>query len=274
LELKQYSNQYNQKKGKLPMDEMSPNEINTAELNSDNIADTTSVPPANFVAEAAMPTDDISASEQTNIEATEIIPQISYSKPKSNTDITDEDFKWYCVRTYTSYEEKVKKILDAEVKRLGLGYCVKEVVVPVETVFEVRNGKKKTKLRNFLPGYVLVNAVISESKKTKKKLIDVVTDISGVVSFVGRRNDPTALQQYEVERIFSRINERAEVATMDTIYRQGDPIIVIAGPFEGFKGTVFEVINEKQKIKVEITILGRKTPVELGIDQVQFDKPE
>jgi len=101
-----------------------------------------------------------------------------------------------------------------------------------------------------------------------------VTDITGAVSFVGRKNDPAALQKSEIDRIFSRISERAEVATIDTTYSKGDPVEVIMGPFTGFKGTVFEVMNEKRKIKVEIIILGRKTPVELDFEQIQFEKPE
>lgn len=248
------------------MDEMILDEINNVEHNSDAMS---------VLSYIEMEDNSIPVSENEIQKKVEEIPQISvYSKSKVDMNITDEDFRWYCLRTYTSFEEKVKKTMDVEIKRLGLGYCVREVVIPMETVFEVRKGKKKTKLRNFLPGYVLVNAAISEPKKTKKKIIDVVTDISGVVAFVGRKNDPAALQPAEVERIFSRINERAEVATMDTTYRKGDPVSVIVGPFAGFKGTVLEVVNEKHKMKVEITILGRKTSVELGLEQIQFDKPE
>jgi transcriptional antiterminator NusG len=193
---------------------------------------------------------------------------------KDESQITDEDFRWYCIRTFTGYEEKVLKTAQAEVKRLNLEYCVKDIMIPLETVFEVRNGKKKTKIRNFLPGYIMLNAVISDQKRTKNKILDGIGMITGVVAFVGRKNDPAPLQPWEVDKIFARINERKDIATIDTTYRSGDPIKVIIGPFTGFSGTIMEVSNEMRKMKVEIVILGRKTPVELDYDQVQFDKPE
>ena len=248
------------------MNEMITNEVsNTAEGLNNNVSDVE----VNSIDEPIVSIDTEVSANTANLSRVE-----QNSKSKSNMEITEDDFRWYCVKTNNSFEARVKKAIDAEVKRLSLGYCIREVVIPMETVFETRSGKKKTKLRNFLAGYVLVNAAISEQKKTKKKIIDVVTEISGVVSFVGRRNEPAALQPAEVERIFNRINERTEVATIDTTYRKGDPVGVLVGPFAGFKGTVLEVFNDKQKIKVEITILGRKTPIELSLEQIQFDKPE
>lgn len=265
------------------MNEMIINEVNNPEISNNSEVNTENVEDATYtetidVSDQSTSTETIAKSDasvdiETSNEDASLQTTINRN-PKSDTEITEEDFRWYCVKTYNSYEERVKKTIEAEIKRLGLSYCVREVVVPVETVFEVRNGKKKTKLRNFLAGYVLVNAAISEQKKTKKKIIDVVTEISGVVAFVGRRNDPAALQPAEVERIFNRIQERSEVTTIETTYRKGDPVGVLVGPFAGFKGSIVEVVNEKQKVKVEITILGRKTPIELNMDQVQFDKPE
>ena len=260
-----------------PMDEQNAEEpIIDEQNNADEvgIADLENTSDANINDAGDAPY--ISITEEPNMEATTMEPPSeapAFYNPNTDMSIVEDDFKWYCLKTYNSYEERVKKTLESEAKRLGLGYCIREVVVPLETVFEVRKGKKKTKLRNFLAGYVLVNAAISEQKKTKKKIIDLVTDMTGVVSFVGRRNDPAALQPIEVERIFSRINERAEVATIDALFRKGDPVAVLQGPFSGFKGTVIDVANEKQKVKVEITILGRKTPIELSFEQVQFDKP-
>jgi transcriptional antiterminator NusG len=260
---------------------------NTDNINSENNVSEINDSTDNAVAETSIEMPDIpdsasefniteiNSSDSTDIEiAAEPISPIVVPAVPNTKGILESDFKWYCIKTYTSHEEKVKKAMEAEVKRLGLEYCIKEVVIPMETVFEVRNGKKKTKTRNFLPGYVLISAAISEQKKTKKKIIDLVTEMTGAVSFVGRKNDPAALHKSEVDRIFGRITERADVATIDTTFSKGDPIIVIMGPFTGFKGTVFEVFNEKRKIKVEIVILGRKTPVELDFDQIQFDKPE
>jgi transcriptional antiterminator NusG len=224
-------------------------------------------------AEELIQNDDLLTETQHIVVPADVDTYISKAKSKDDIAITDADFKWYCIRTFTSQEEHLKIAIESEIKRLGLDAYVKEVVVPLETVFEVRNGKKRTKLRNFLPGYLMINAVISDAKKTKNKVLDAIVNITGVVAFVGRKNDPTALQQTEVDKIFSRMEQRADVATIDTTYSIGDPVKVIVGPFAGFSGTISEISMEKRKLKVDIVILGRNTPVELDFEQVQFDKP-
>ncbi len=181
------------------------------------------------------------------------------------TGYLSDEHKWYAIRTFTGHEAKVKQAIESEVKRLSLEDRVKEVVIPQETVFEIRNGKRRTKVKNFLPGYILVHTIMD------KKVKDVIQNLHGVVSFVGRRNDATPLQQSEVDRIIGRVEERKDVATIDTAFTVGDPIKVIDGPFSTFSGTVKEVNEEKQKLKVEVGILGRKTPVELDFSQVELE---
>ncbi len=173
--------------------------------------------------------------------------------------------KWYVIRTFTSHEAKVKTTIEMEVKRLGLDDRVVEVIIPQETVFEVRNGKRKTKIKNFLPGYILIHTILD------KKVHDVISNLPSVVSFVGRRNEATPLQQHEVDRIIGRVEERKDIATIETSFEIGDPVKIIDGPFTTFNGTVKEVNNEKQKLKVEVGILGRKTPVELDFSQVELE---
>lgn len=173
--------------------------------------------------------------------------------------------KWFAVRTFTGHESKVKTAIEIEVKRLGLESRVAEVIIPNETVFEVRNGKRRTKVKNFLPGYILIRCVLD------KKVKDVITQIPSIVSFVGRRNEPTPLQPNEIERIIGRVEERKDITTVETTFQIGDPVRVIEGPFNSFNGTVKEVNYEKQKLKVEVGILGRKTPVELDFSQVELE---
>jgi transcriptional antiterminator NusG len=159
----------------------------------------------------------------------------------------------------------VKAQIYAEIKRLGIEHLISEVVVPEETVFEVRGGKRRTKIKNFLPGYIVIKCILT------KKLKDIIVALPSVVSFVGRRNEPTALQQIEVDRILGRVEERKDVSTIETAFQIGDPVRVIDGPFNSFTGTVKEVNMEKQKLKVEVGILGRKTPVELDFTQVEVE---
>jgi transcriptional antiterminator NusG len=134
-------------------------------------------------------------------------------------------------------------------------------------VFEVRGGKRRTKSRNFLPGYIILHAVLD------LKVQDVIQNLPSVVSFVGRRNDATPLRKDEVSRIIGRLEERKDIATIETQFQIGDPVKVIDGPFNTFSGSVIEVNNEKQKLKVEVGILGRKTPVELDFGQVEIENP-
>jgi transcriptional antiterminator NusG len=176
-----------------------------------------------------------------------------------------KEFKWYVVRTFTGHESKVKLSLEAEIKRLNLADKIKDVIIPQETVFEVRNGKRRTRIKNFLPGYMIINAILD------KKTHDIIINLPSVVAFVGTKVEPAPLQQHEIDRILGRVEERKSIETIETSFEIGDPIKVIEGPFTGFSGTVKEVNNEKQKLKVEVGILGRKTPVELDFRQVELE---
>lgn len=191
--------------------------------------------------------------------------QVKKMSEQANIQQRTVELKWYALRTFTGHELKVKQSIEVEVKRLGLADRITEVIIPQETVFEVRGGKRKTRTKNFLPGYILVKTVLD------KKIIDVLSNMPSVVSFVGRKNEPTPLQPQEIERIIGRVEERKNIATIEHAFSIGDPIRVIDGPFTNFNGTVKEINFEKQKLKVEVGILGRKTPVELDFNQVEIE---
>lgn len=174
------------------------------------------------------------------------------------------EHKWYALRTYTGHEQRVKLTLESEIKRLGLQDRITDIIIPQETVFEVRQGKRKTKIKNFLPGYIIVRVSLD------KKLKDYINSLPSVVSFVGTKNTPVPLTETEIQRIIGRVEERKNIETIGTEFQVGDPVKVIDGPFSGFNGTVKEVNYEKQKLKVEVGILGRKTPVELDFRQVEI----
>lgn len=192
-------------------------------------------------------------------------PNIEEQNAESTSQNEEVEFKWYALRTYTGQENKVKMQIFNEAKRYGMENYVKDVLVPEETVFEVRGGKRKTKVKNFLPGYIMVYCRLT------KKLKDIIVSLPSVVAFVGRRNEPTPLQKSEVDRIMGRVEERKDVSTIEHTFQIGDPVRVIDGPFNTFSGTVKEVNYEKQKLKVEVGILGRKTPVELDFTQVELE---
>ena len=172
--------------------------------------------------------------------------------------------KWYALRCFTGHEKKVKAYIEDEMQRRGLADRVLEVVIPVEKVYEVRDGKKKVKEKSFLPGYILLEAAID------KKIVDIILSIPSVVSFVGSSKDrPTALQPDEMRRILGKVEEKKNMESPEVLYKIGQPVKVIDGPFNGFQAQVKEINEDKQKLKVEVSIFGRKTPVELDYAQVE-----
>jgi len=179
--------------------------------------------------------------------------------------VESKEFKWYALRTFTGHEAKVKLSIESEIKRLKLQEKISDIIIPQETVFEVRGGKRRTKVKNFLPGYIIIRTMLD------KKILDIISNLPSVVSFVGTKTEPAPLQYHEIERIIGRVEERKSLETIETTFQIGDPVKVIDGPFTNFNGTVKEVNYEKQKMKVEVGILGRKTPVELDFRQVELE---
>jgi transcriptional antiterminator NusG len=176
------------------------------------------------------------------------------------------DKKWYVVRTYSGHENKVKAYLEKEIDQAGLTDKVSSVIVPSEKVFEVRDGKKKSKTRTFFPGYILVEAILD------KTTTHIILNTPSVISFVGPKNSPVPLQAAEVRRLIGKIEERKDVEVIEVPFKSGDAVKVTDGPFNNFSGFVQEVNEEKMKLKVMVSIFGRKTPVELDFSQVELEK--
>lgn len=174
--------------------------------------------------------------------------------------------RWYVVRTFSGHENKVKNLLDAGLEENeSLKQKIYEILVPTEKVFEVKDGKKKSRTKNFFPGYLLIQADIDNQVK------DFILNTQSVMGFLGTKNNPNPLQPEEVKRIVGRISQD-ENERMETIFRNGDVVKIIDGPFNNFNGTVQEVNEEKMKIKVMVSIFGRKTPVEIDFVQAELEK--
>lgn len=175
--------------------------------------------------------------------------------------------KWYVVRTFSGHENKVKNIIEAELRDNDILQArIYEVLVPMEKVFEVKDGKKKTKTKNFFPGYILLNADLDN------RVLDFVGNTPSVMGFLGPKNNPNPLQPDEVKRIVGRISKDSETERTETIFRNGDIVKIIDGPFNNFSGYIQEVNEEKMKIKVMVSIFGRKTPVEIDFVQAELEK--
>ena len=175
--------------------------------------------------------------------------------------------RWYVVRTFSGHETKVKNLLEAGlIDHEHLKAKISEILVPMEKVFEVKDGKKKSKTKNFFPGYILVNCDLDNQVK------DFILSTQSVMGFLGTGGNPNPLQPEEVRRIVGRLSQDSTTERMETIFRSGDLVKIIDGPFNNFSGTIEEVNEEKMKIKVMVSIFGRKTPVEIDFVQAELEK--
>ncbi len=173
--------------------------------------------------------------------------------------------KWYVLRAIGGKEKKVKEYIENEIARLNLEDFISQVLIPTEKIYQIRDGKKISKERNFFPGYILIEAnLVGE-------IPHILTNISNVIGFLETDGDKfTPLRNSEVNRILGKVDELAEGSEeMNIPYFVGENVKVIDGPFNGFNGVVENVNEEKKKLKVMVKIFGRKTPLELSFMQVE-----
>ena len=176
-----------------------------------------------------------------------------------------DQLKWYVVRSVSGKEKKVKQYLEAEVSRLGLSHLLPQVLIPMEKYYQMRDGKKIAKERNFYPGYVLVEAQLDG------ELEHIIKNINSVIGFLGdKTGNAVPMRPAEVNRILGKVDEMAEQGeSMNVPYYVGENVKVMDGPFNGFTGVIEEVNEEKKKLKVMVKIFGRRTPLELNYMQVE-----
>ena len=182
------------------------------------------------------------------------------------------ELAWYVVRAVSGQEKKAKNYIENEIIRQGLGDFIPEVLIPLEKVYEMRNGKKKVRERNFFPGYVLVSCDLNHGE-----VLPTIKSIPGVMGFLGDTAGPdkvpVPLRQSEVNRILGRVDEAEEAEIkMDAKYFVGESVKVMDGPFSGFDGVIQEVFEDKKKLNVVVKIFGRNTPVELNYMQVEKEQ--
>lgn len=170
---------------------------------------------------------------------------------------------WYVVHTQTGLEDKVKTALEGKIASHGLQELICQVVIPTEQVSEIRSGKRKISQRKFFPGYLLV-----EMELTEETYLFVKTT-PGITGFIGVGKKPMPLPQSEVDNILKRTQETQAKPSPKVLFEKGEQVRVIEGPFVNFNGTVDEINPEKGKLKVNVSIFGRSTPVELEFWQIE-----
>jgi len=173
------------------------------------------------------------------------------------------EMKWYVAHTYSGHEQKAKKYLENAIISQGLEEKMGRVVVPTETVVEMKQGKRSSTVKKFLPSYLLIEMILDTETQ------HLVTNTPGITSFVGASGKPVPLKPEETERILKQV-ERGRTRDYEEVpFKAGDQVKVIDGPFTDFTGFVSEVNQERKNLKVMVSIFGRPTPVELDFLQVQ-----
>ncbi len=171
--------------------------------------------------------------------------------------------KWYGVHTYSGYENKVKLNLEERIRALGAQEKFGQVLIPSETVVELKKGERRTSTRKFFPGYILVQMELDN------ETWHIVKETPKVTGFVGGGIAPPAIPDEEVAKITTRMEEGVERPKPKVEFEVGETVRVIDGPFLNFTGVVEDVKPDKGKLKVMVSIFGRTTPVELEFIQVE-----
>lgn len=180
----------------------------------------------------------------------------------------EEGYRWYALQTYSGHEDKVKKLITRQIEEMDVGEDerpIREIIVPTQEVVEVKGGKKVTKEKRLYPGYVLV-----QMRMTQETMYQI-NNVQGVIRFLGgEAGDPQPLKQAEVNKILGISEEMEESGPEEEVpFHTGQAVEIKEGPFSDFSGTVEEVFHDKGKVRVEVSLFGRPTSVELDYTQLE-----
>ena len=171
--------------------------------------------------------------------------------------------RWYIIHAYSNFEKKVAESIEEQVRQKGLEHLVEKILVPLEKVVEVRRGRKVDAERKFFPGYVLARMEMTD------QAYHLIKNTPKVTGFLGSDNKPMPITDKEAERILNQVQEGVDRPKPSIMFEIGESVRVSDGPFASFNGTVEEVDEERARLKVEVSIFGRATPVDLEYGQVE-----
>lgn len=173
------------------------------------------------------------------------------------------EHKWYVIHTYSGYESKVKESLMERMSAVGWGEKISKIMVPSEEIVELKKGKRRVSERKIFPGYILVRMELND------ETWHIVRDTPKITGFVGGKTQPTPLSEAEVQEIIDQTESEGGKPKPKVLFRVGENVRIVDGPFTNFIGVVEEVNTERSKLKVMVSIFGRSTPVELDFLQVE-----
>lgn len=171
--------------------------------------------------------------------------------------------QWFAVHTYSGQEQKAKRHLEKMIVTEGLENKFGEILIPTELVTEMKQGKRSTSTKKFLPSYLLIEVELDRLLEQR------IVNTPGITNFVGSAGKPTPLRRDEVDRMVGKMDSKREVELDEVPWHAGDQVKVIDGPFADFSGFISEINLERKKVKVMVSIFGRPTPVELDFLQIE-----
>ncbi len=200
--------------------------------------------------------------ESDNVATVDEVPVEIKEAPVSETKTAKQPKKrWYIVHTYSGYENKVKVNIEKRIEYMNMGEKIFRVEVPQKTITQVKGGKKMEREEKIFPGYVLVEMIMDDDSWY------VVRHTAGVTKFVGSAKKPIPAKDSEIKKIINRSQSTTQKIQLDV--KVGDKVRIISGPFAEFVGAITEVYPEKAKLRADVSIFGRETPVELEYKQIQ-----
>jgi transcriptional antiterminator NusG len=200
--------------------------------------------------------------EGTTMAAEEVISAEGQQPEEHLEPPVNANFKWYIIHAYSGFERKVRESLESRIQAFGLQNRIGRIMIPTEPVTELRNGKKYTIERVFLPGYVLVEMELDND------LWHVIKNTPRVTGFLGTGDSPVALSEQEVSSIIFRSDVSKDKPATKIKFEKGEQVRINEGPFANFNGAVDDVNEDKQTLKVMVSIFGRSTPVEIEFSKV------
>ncbi len=186
--------------------------------------------------------------------------------PAEGAEVAEEEpskLKWYIIHAYSGFERKVKESLESRIRAFGLEHKIGRIEIPTEPVTELRNGKKYTIDRVFLPGYVFVELDLDND------LWHLVKNTPRVTGFLQTGDTPNALSEAEVNSMLNRADTVKDKPKLKVKFEKGEQVRITEGPFANFNGAVDDVNEDKQTLKVMVSIFGRPTPTEVEFQQVE-----
>ena len=172
--------------------------------------------------------------------------------------------RWYVIHAYSGFEQQVIRSLEERIKLHSMEDKFGQILVPTEEVVEMRDGQKRKSSRKFFPGYVLIQMDMDDDSW------HLVKDAPKVMGFIGGTSDkPAAITEKEANAILNRVLEGVEKPRPKVLFEPGEVVRINDGPFNDFNGVVEEVDYDKSRLRVEVSIFGRSTPVDLEFSQVE-----